>query len=153
MGHDSRSFWHQIYASYLCERPGPRWSSNWVCWTSRRSKGEATWHGWKIVWPNLHTRLLILESICGWSNKLAGSRSRASSDISWKYHHWKVLEVGFLGYKQRSRIWSFVDRNGYGPENGWKDSGNVLKFKTNRRPGKRGTGSPRYKNARIFGSS
>ena len=93
---------------------------------------------------------LTLEDVCGWSSKLAGIRSGASSGISWEDHHWKILKVRFLDYKQWSRIWSFIDRNVDGPKNGWKDSRNVLGFKTGHRTSKRGIGSMRYKDAGIF---
>ena len=150
MGHNSRSFWYQVYASHFCKGLGPRRLSGRICWMSWRNRCGAAWHGWKISWPNLRTMSFTLESVCRWSSKPAGIRSGASSGISWKDHHWKILEVGFLGYKQRNRIWNFIDWNGDGPENGWKDSGNVLRFKTGRRPSKRGIGSTRYKNAGIF---
>ena len=45
---------------------------------------------------------------------------------------------------------NFIDGNGDGPKNGWKDSGNVLRFMTGPRPNKRGIRSTRYKNAGIF---
>ena len=64
----------------------------------------------------------------------------------------KSLRLVF-GYKQQSKIRNFVDRNGDGPENGWKDSGDVLRFQTSNRSGKKGIRSSGCNNAGIFGSS
>ena len=153
MGHDSRGFWYQIHALDLYKRPSPYRSGSRVCWTSWRNRDKAAWHGWKIGWPDLHTRPLILESIYGWSGKPAGIRSGPGSSIPWEDHNWKIIEVEVLGYKQRSRIRSFVDGNGDGLENGWKDSGDVLRFKTGSRLGKKWIGSSGCKNVGIFGSS
>ena len=87
MGHNSRSFWYQIHTTHFYKGLGPHWFGSRVCWTSRRSRGEAAWHGWKIGWSNLHARFLVLESICGWSSKPVGSMSGASFGIPRKDHH------------------------------------------------------------------
>ena len=63
----------------------------------------------------------------------------------------KSLRLGFLATNNEAKFETLLigmaDQD-YG--NGWKDSGNVFRFKTSRRPSKRGIGSTRYKNAGIF---
>ena len=95
MGHDSRSFWYQVYALYLCKSLGPRRPSSRVRWISWRSRCKAAWHGWKIGWPNLHTIPLTLESICRWSSKPAGMRSGAVLVSPKKITIEKSLRLGF----------------------------------------------------------
>ena len=44
----------------------------------------------------------------------------------------------------------FVDGNGDGPKNGWKNSGDLLRFKTSYGPSKRRNESTRSKNAGVY---
>ena len=63
----------------------------------------------------------------------------------------KSLRLGFSATNNEAEykalLIGMADQD-YG--NGWKDSGNVFRFKTSRRPNKRGIGSTRYKNTGIF---
>ena len=60
----------------------------------------------------------------------------------------KSLKLGFSATNNEAEykalLIGMADQD-YG--NGWKDSGNVLRFKTGRRPSKRRIESTRYKNA------
>ena len=63
-----------------------------------------------------------LRIVCGRGSQLARIRDEASSSVTKKDYHWKILKVEFLGYEQWSKIWSFADGNGNGLENGGKSS-------------------------------
>ena len=65
----------------------------------------------------------------------------------------KSLKLGFSTTNNKAKYEALLMRMTMVQKNGWKSSGSVLRFKTNRWPGKRGAGSPRYKNAGIFESS
>ena len=63
----------------------------------------------------------------------------------------KSLKLGFSATNNEAEYKAlFIGMADQDYGNGWKDSGNVFRFKTSRRPSKRGIGSTRYKNAGIF---
>ena len=61
----------------------------------------------------------------------------------------KSLRLGFSATNNKAEYEVFFYGNGDGPENGWKNSGGLFRFKTGCGPSKRfeSTGS---KNARVF---
>ena len=95
MGHHSKSFWHQIHAPHLCQGSDISRPCGRVCWTYIKGNVNNTEHEWKIDWHDLLARTSLLESICWWSGKLKGFRSRACFNLTWEAHHRKSLRLGF----------------------------------------------------------
>ena len=62
----------------------------------------------------------------------------------------KSLRLGFSATNNEAEYKVFVDRNDDGPENGWKNSEVLFRFKANYGPSKRRFGSTGSKNVGVF---
>ena len=150
MGNDPRGLWYQVHALHLRQGLSPRRSGGRVCWNSVRRGNRKAEHGWKISRCKLLTRTFVLEGIRRWCNELQRIWCGVSSDISWKYYNWEILEIGLLSHKQWGRVWNSVGRDDHGLEYGWKSCGSILEFKTGCRTSSRRVRSQGSQNAGVL---
>ena len=153
MGHNLRSFWHQIHALYLYQGSSPRRSSSRVCWIPIGNRNREVRHGWKIGWHEPPRGSFILESVRWWCSKSERIRSGASFNIPREDYYREIIETRLLSCKQWSWIWSSTNGNEHGSKNGWKGSEDVFGLKIGRRPGEGRVRSKGCENARILKSS
>ena len=84
MRYNSRSFWHQIHASYLHKRTSSRRFGGWIHRIRNRRITIGWRHGWKIGWHDFPITPSDFGSIYRWSIESEELRSWVSTDVPFR---------------------------------------------------------------------